>query len=113
MFAYQRVVLGVVERFDGEVRPVERFGALRGREELEVPLSLRLCIEAAEAVFRHVGGGMPAGHLQRRPLKNTESGVPKLEAPWRAMGAIGGHRGAILDDRCRWCQAVDVFGGFR
>ncbi len=106
-------MLRVVERFDREVRRLQRVGAVGRAEEIEIALRVRLLWKSAEAVLRHVGRGVPAGHLQRRALEDAEGAVPELKAAGRSLRAILCHGAGIVSQTARWRQTVDALPRFR
>lgn len=100
-------MLGMVERFDADIGPREGFRAVGRAEKIDVTLRIRLCGEATKAILRHVRGGMPAGHLQGRALKDTECRVAELKPAGWTVCAVVGHKTRIVRDGTQSRQTVD------
>ena len=76
----QFLVCGKILGFNGEVLFLERFRAGRRTEVGAIRFSLLLCREPAQPIFRHSGGGMPKGQLDRTPLVDAEGAVCNLKS---------------------------------
>ncbi len=80
MVVEQAFMLGQVVGLNRKIRPIHRLRALGRAKKINEGLRFFLRGKPAESMFRHAGGGMPEGQVNRTALVDAQGPVPDLES---------------------------------